>query len=79
MALFNAVPTLIGTPIRSYTPDLITFFFLTYYNWIIFFIGVFLILYATRMRFFPKKQDPLDFEEMKPSLWDRFVEWVRHE
>jgi hypothetical protein len=79
MALLEAMPNIPGSYSRIYTPDLLTIFLLTYYNWIIFFIGVYLILYATRRLFFPEKHDPLDFEERQLSLWDRFMEWVKDE
>jgi hypothetical protein len=78
-SLFEAIPTISGTQSRVYTPDIITVFLMTYYNWIIFFIGVFLILYTTRRHFFPKKQDPLDFEERQLTLWERYQEWIRRD
>jgi len=46
-----------------YNPDPIITFVSVYYNWIIFGVGLFLILYAARRRFFPKHVDPLEFED----------------
>jgi len=46
MPLFEAVPTLVET--RVYEPDIITQFLVTYYNWIVFTISLFVILYGIR-------------------------------
>ena len=48
MPLFEAVPTLVGVESRVYEPDLISQLLFTYYNWIIFTISLFVILYGIR-------------------------------
>lgn len=49
--LFEAVPKLTGLPERVYQLDPISLFIFTYYNWILFAISLFVIVYALRKRF----------------------------
>jgi hypothetical protein len=58
------IPTLIGTHTVQYSTDPVTIFLYTYYNWIIFGIGVFLIIFSIRQLYLKKKKDPLHYEDI---------------
>ena len=53
--LFEAVPKLTGLPERVYQLDPISLFIFTYYNWILFaislFVIVYVVVYSLRKRF----------------------------